>query len=159
MQMEMLGIASQSVDEYEEKSEPWKKDYQDLEDCWKCEDWISCGLETYKTISSVDSVLHKGAEQGKFDLTHHLQDLIILTYESWLKHSDDAEKWIESLTTKEQRPKNADDMLIAINAARTLISGRRARRQKIDGVNSAKLKRLAQDHRPPNEWFEGKDEY
>jgi hypothetical protein len=143
VEMEMLSIASQSVEEYSDTSAQSldaMKDHEVVKECWKCEDWLDRGLKAYQAISGADNLLRSGAEQGKFDLTHELQDLIVATYETWLQPSTHAEKWIDSLSERQQRPKNADDMLIAINAIRSLVSTRRARREKIKRMSGLKAR-------------------
>ncbi len=149
----MLNIASQSLEEYGVIAEQWGKEHRVLEECWKCEDWLTTGLETLEVITAVDAVLQKGAEQGKFDLTHDIQDAVLGLYELWLKPSSLAEERIASLHENGQTPSNGGEFREAVSRIEALVDERKKRREKIRSVDQSMLQRLAKVRRPAVEWF------
>lgn len=150
----MLNIASQSLEEYGEIAEQWGNEHRVLEECWRCEDWLTTGLETLGVINAVDAVLHTGAKLGRLDLTHDIQDTILSQYELWLKPSSLAEQRIVSLDQQQQAPSNATEFREAVLRIRTLVDERKKRREKIQSVDRTMLQRLAKVRRPPVEWFD-----
>jgi hypothetical protein len=56
-QNELLDMALQSMQEYDDDYEAWLKDYKDLEESWACEKWIERGLQAVSAIETVESSL------------------------------------------------------------------------------------------------------
>lgn len=155
---ELIGIASQSVADYREQADEWLKNHVVAAECRECEDCLDAGLEAYKLIGCVDTLLHKGAEQDIIDLTHELQEALLSLYDAWLVSSNKAEIWMASLSERGESPKNALEIRAAIAAAREIVDERKTRMKKIKSVNTEMLTQLAKTHSPPAAWFDGHDD-
>ena len=153
----LIGIASQSVEEYGAQSDEWLLDHRDLKECWECEDWLSKGIESFEMISSTELVLRTGESQGRFDFTPELQDAMLSLYDLWLKSGEAAERWIQSLDQRELSPKNLGRFQDVIAKVRQTIAEKKWRRDRINSVNDDMLKKLAARRLPPKEIFE--DDY